>query len=101
MTDIASLEDRLPDGAVPRLPRGVRPRFDAVRRMHMLLAPERAVRLDPIAAAIIAETDGVRDFAAIVAALAAKYNAPAAEIAGDARKLLVDLMDKRMLEVVR
>ena len=96
----AAPADRLPDDAIPRLPRGVRTKFDAVRNTAMLLAPERAVRLDPIAAAILAETDGVRSFAAVVDALATKYNAPAAQIAGDARKFLVDLMDRRMLEVV-
>ena len=31
---------------VPRLPRGVRLRFDAVRNAHVLLAPERAFDLD-------------------------------------------------------
>ena len=96
---VATAEERLPDAAVPRLPRGVRTRFDAVRQTHMLLAPERAVRLDPIAAAILAETDGSRSFAGIVEVLAAKYAAPAEQIAVDARKFYVDLMDKRMLEV--
>lgn len=93
--------DRLPDDAIPRLPRGVRTKFDAVRQTHMLLAPERAVRLDPIAAAILAETDGARSFAAIVTVLADKYAAPADRIATDARGFLVGLMDRRMLEIVR
>ena len=93
--------DRLPDTAVPRLPRGVRTKFDSVRGTHMLLAPERAVRLDPIAAAILAETDGARRFEEVVAVLAAKYSAPAERIAEEARRFLVDLMDKRMLEVSR
>lgn len=91
--------DRLPDAAIPRLPRGVRTKWDAVRQTHMLLAPERAVRLDPIAAAILAETDGERCFSGIVDALAAKYQAPADRIAADARAFLVGLMDRRMLEV--
>jgi len=91
--------DRLPDDAVPVLPRGVRVKFDAVRSTHMLLAPERAVRLDTVAAAILAETDGVRSFAEVVAALAARYQAPAERIASDARTFLVGLMDRRMLEV--
>lgn len=91
--------ERLPDDAIPRLPRGVRTKWDAVRSTHMLLAPERAVRLDPIAAAILAETDGVRSFSGIVASLAAKYQAPADRISTDARAFLVGLMDRRMLEV--
>lgn len=77
----------------------MRLRFDEARNTHMLLAPERAVRMDPIAAAILGETDGVKRFADIVDTLAARYNAPREVIAGDVRKLLVDLMDKRMLEV--
>ncbi|WP_181702423.1 pyrroloquinoline quinone biosynthesis peptide chaperone PqqD [Chthonobacter albigriseus] len=92
-------EDRLPETATPRLPRGVRVRFDEARNTHMLLAPERAVRMDPIAAAILAETNGARTFGEIVDLLAAKYAAPRDQIAGDVRRLLVDLMDKRMLEV--
>lgn len=95
----AAAEDRLPESAVPRLLRGVRVRFDEARDTHMLLAPERAVRMDPIAAAILGEVDGARSFAAIVDTLAARYNAPRDVIAGDVRTLLVDLMDKRMLEV--
>ncbi|MBH0236761.1 pyrroloquinoline quinone biosynthesis peptide chaperone PqqD [Methylobrevis albus] len=97
----AAPEDRLPDAAVPKLSRGVRTRWDEARETHMLLAPERALRLDAIAAAILAETDGERSFAAIVDVLAEKYAAPREQIAVDARKLLVDLMDKRMMEVVR
>ena len=96
-----SADIRLADDAVPFLPRGVRTKFDTVRSTHMLLAPERAVRLDLIAAAILAETDGKRTFAEIVSVLAEKYAAPAAQIAVDARKFLVDLMDKRMLEIAK
>lgn len=95
----ATPEDRLPDTAVPRIARGVRLRFDEARETHMLLAPERAVKVDPIAAAILGEVDGTRTFAAIVEALAEKYAAPREQIAGDARRMLVDLMDKRMLEI--
>ncbi len=95
----ARAADRLPDAAVPKLSRGVRLRFDEARGTHMLLAPERALKLDPIAAAILGEIDGVRSFSAIVDGLADKYSAPREQIAADARRLVVDLMDKRMMEV--
>ena len=91
--------ERLPDAAIPRLPRGVRMRYDEARHTQMLLAPERAVRLDAVAAAILAETDGKRSFGEIVDVLAGKYAAPREEIAADARAFLVDLMDKRMVEL--
>ncbi|WP_181707229.1 pyrroloquinoline quinone biosynthesis peptide chaperone PqqD [Chthonobacter rhizosphaerae] len=95
----ATPEDRLPDTATPRISRGVRLRFDEARETYMLLAPERAVKVDPIAAAILEEVDGTKTFAAIVDTLAAKYAAPREQIAGDARRMLVDLLDKRMLEI--
>lgn len=89
----------LPDGARPALLRGVRPHWDKVRDTWVLLAPERALALDPIGAAILAETDGSATFAEIVARLAQKYNAPAEQIAGDARKFLAGLVERRMAEV--
>lgn len=89
----------LPDNAVPKLPRGVRLREDPAREGWVLLAPERAVKLDPIAVAVLQEVDGQRDFAAIVATLAAKYNAPPEQIAQDARAFLIGLMNKRMVEI--
>lgn len=94
-----SAESILPDGARPVLLRGVRPHFDKVRDTWVLLAPERALALDAIGAAILAETDGEASFAEIVARLAAKYNAPPNQIAGDARNFLTSLVERRMAEV--
>ncbi len=90
--------ERLADTSIPRLPRGVRVRFDAVRGTHMLLAPERAVRLDAIAAAILGETDGVRSVSEIAEVLAGRYGAPVGQVLGDVRGFLIGLMDKRMVE---
>ncbi|ODN70223.1 pyrroloquinoline quinone biosynthesis peptide chaperone PqqD [Methylobrevis pamukkalensis] len=95
----AAPADRMPEGGVPRLLRGVRIRYDEARETHMLLAPERALRLDPVAAAVLAEVDGVRSVAQIVDHLAETYAAPRDTIATDVRKLLLDLVDKRMMEV--
>ncbi len=86
-------------GAVPYLPRGVRLKRCAVRDAWFLLAPERAMRLDGTGAAVLGALDGERSFSAIVAALAAKYNAPEAVIAKDAGAFLAAMRDRRMVEV--
>ncbi|WP_425403615.1 pyrroloquinoline quinone biosynthesis peptide chaperone PqqD [Hwanghaeella sp.] len=83
----------------PFLPRGVRTKFDTVRDMWVLLAPERAVKLDPIGAAILAEVDGARTLGEIAGELAAKYNAPAEQIKKDAGAFLMSLIERRMVEL--
>lgn len=83
----------------PALLRGVRVKHDKVRDGWVLLAPERAVKLDPIGAAILAEVDGERSFAEIVAALAEKYQAPPERIATDASAFLLSLAERRMAEI--
>ena len=88
----------LPDQARPVLLRGVRTHWDAVRGNWVLLAPERAIALDEIGAAILAETDGKTPFAEIVKRLAVKYNAPPDQIATDARRFLTGLIERRMAE---
>jgi len=88
----------LSDEARPVLLRGVRTHWDAVRSTWVLLAPERAIALDEIGAAILAETDGETPFGEIVARLAVKYNAPPERIAADARRFLTALIERRMVE---
>jgi pyrroloquinoline quinone biosynthesis protein D len=83
----------------PYLPRGVRLRRCDVRQAWFLLAPERALRLDPTGSAILAALDGQRRFADVVAKLAADFAAPPDRVAGDARTFLADLLDRRMVEV--
>ena len=90
----------LPDQSRPVLLRGVRTHWDAVRGNWVLLAPERAIALDEIGAAILAETDGKTPFAEIVERLAAKYNAPPEQIATDARRFLTALIERRMAEAL-
>jgi pyrroloquinoline quinone biosynthesis protein D len=84
--------------ARPRLPRGVKLRRDEARQRWTLLAPERIFEVDAIAAAVLELCDGERDLAAIIAELAARYNAPAAVIEKDVVAMLTDLKDKRVLE---
>lgn len=88
----------LPDSR-PRLPSGVRTRFDEARGTWLLLAPERTLKLDEIGAAILGELDGERTLAEIVDALAARYEAPRDEIAADVEAFLGALMERRMVEV--
>ncbi|MEM7596527.1 MAG: pyrroloquinoline quinone biosynthesis peptide chaperone PqqD [Pseudomonadota bacterium] len=84
---------------VPTLPRGVRLHHDRVRDAWVLLAPERAITLDPIGQAILEEVDGTRTFGDITTALAEKYNAPAKQIREDSAGFLTALKHRRFLDV--
>ena len=86
-------------GLVPRLPRGVRLKLDETRGQWLLLAPERVVKLDAIAKAILERVDGKASLEAIVDDLAAAYAAVRALIDADVRKLLNDLAAKRMVDL--
>jgi pyrroloquinoline quinone biosynthesis protein D len=85
--------------ARPRLPRGVRLKRDETRGGHVLLAPERVIRTDPIAVAILERCDGTRSLTQLVEELGALYNADATRIEGDVRALLADLAAKRLLDL--
>lgn len=85
-------------GDIPFLPRGVRVKHCQVRKGWFLLAPERAVKLDQVGAHILQALDGQRDFAGVVAHLAAKFDAPVERIETDAGKFLTDMVNRRMVE---
>jgi pyrroloquinoline quinone biosynthesis protein D len=85
--------------AIPRLPRGVRLHYDRVRADWVLLAPERAVRLDPIGHAILSRVDGAQSFGALTADLAATFNAPLDDVTRDSAEFLDGLAERRFLEV--
>jgi pyrroloquinoline quinone biosynthesis protein D len=91
-------ETELSDTARPALLSGVRLHWDRVRGRWFLLAPERAIALDETGVAILSEADGARSFRDIVARLAERYDAPAERIAGDARRFLAALIERRMAE---
>ena len=84
---------------IPYLPRGVRLADDRVRGIRVLQAPERAMQLDAVGDAILSELDGTRSMAAIAAGLAARYDAPPDQIAGDIRDFLTGLIERRMVFV--
>lgn len=85
--------------SVPRLPRGVKLRFDQVRNTWTLLAPERAFQIDETAAEILKLCDGARSVAEVVAAVAAVYQEEPAVIAADIEAMLSDLANKRVLDL--
>ncbi|MEL6508262.1 MAG: pyrroloquinoline quinone biosynthesis peptide chaperone PqqD [Pseudomonadota bacterium] len=85
---------------VPVMPRGVRLHEDKVRNRWVLLAPERAISLDPVGHAILLEIDGSQSFGGIVSTLAGKYNAPEDQIAADVAEFINGLMDRCILKVL-
>lgn len=91
----------LDSDAVPLMPRGVRLHFDKVRDTWVLLAPERAIRLDPIGYAILAEIDGRQSLETIARTLSARYSAPVAAVGKDCGDLIEKLAGRRILDFVR
>jgi pyrroloquinoline quinone biosynthesis protein D len=87
------------DGQRPRLPRGVRLKFDEARGQWLLLAPERVIKANPIAVEILKRCDGVRTFQALVDELSSLYGADRAQVQTDVHRLLADLAEKRMLDL--
>ena len=83
---------------VPRLPRGVRLRHDAVRNQHVLLAPERTFDLDANAVMVLELVDGQRSVRDIAGMLAEKFTAVVSVIEADILVMLNDLATKRVLE---
>ena len=75
----------------------VRFRFDERRKAWIVLAPERLLLPDEQAVAILRLIDGRRDVDAIIDELAGQFDAPREDIAGDVRRMLQDLLDKKVL----
>jgi len=57
----------------PKLAPGVRLRFDKINQEYLLLSPERGLRLNGTATAILRLCDGERSIAEIVDALKQRY----------------------------
>ncbi|MFI5031757.1 MAG: pyrroloquinoline quinone biosynthesis peptide chaperone PqqD [Reyranellales bacterium] len=72
-------------------------RFDETRQRWIMMAPERLMLPDEQAVEILKLVDGKASVDGIVEALAAKFNAPREEIAGDVAEMLQDLADKGCL----
>lgn len=87
------------DGRIFFMPRGVRMRWDDVRRTQVLLGPERALMLDEIGHAVLAEVDGSASVSAIAGSLSRRFEAPVEVILPDVTEFLEGLLAKRLLEV--
>ena len=85
--------------SVPRLPRGVRLKFDEPRDQWVVLAPERMFVLDAIAHEIVKRCDGEVSVADIVDDLAGAFEAPREAILEDVVALLQGFVDKRVIFV--
>lgn len=83
----------------PRLPRGVRLKYDETRGEWLLLAPERVIKADPIAAEILKRCDGTATLAAIIDDLATRFSADRVRVETDVRALLSELAAKRMVDL--
>ena len=92
-------EAAIPGTTVPRLPRGVRLRYDESRSEWMLLAPERVLKPDGIALEILKRCDGKATLDAIIDDLALSFSADREEVACDVREFLSGLAAKRVLEL--
>lgn len=79
---------------VPRFGRGVKFRYDEVRKAWIVLAPERLFVPDEQAVEILKRVDGLRSVHGIAAELAARYAAPQALIENDVTAMLRGLADK-------
>lgn len=87
------------DTTVPTLPRGVRLHEDKARGGFNLMAPERILKLDPVANEVLKRVDGTATVAAIVDDLAQAFAADRAQIDGDVKGMLQGLADKRLLDL--
>ncbi len=83
----------------PRLPRGVRLKYDETREEWLLLAPERVIKADAIAVEILKRCDGTATIGEIVDDLAAQFSAGRARVETDVRALLEELAAKRMVDL--
>jgi pyrroloquinoline quinone biosynthesis protein D len=87
------------DDQRPRLPRGVRLKFDEARNEWLLLAPERVIKANAIAVEILKRCDGTRSVQALVDELASLYSADRSRVQTDVRGLLLELATKRLLDL--
>ena len=86
------------DGAMPRLPRGVRLVHNEAQGGWLLLAPERVFKADAVSAEILKRCTGEATVAAIVDDLAKAFTgAPRERIRADVATLLAGLAEKKLL----
>jgi len=86
-------------GSRPSLPRHVRIQFDPVRQAYAVLSPEKVFWPNEISLDILRRCDGSASVAGIVSALAAEYDAPEADVAGDVTAFLQEWSDKLLVRL--
>lgn len=97
MTALRSRNLSVSEASRPHLPRHAKLKFDEVRQLWVILAPERVLAPDEIAVEILQLCDGVRSVGEMIDVLAAKYSADRAAIGADVIAMLQDLADKGFL----
>jgi pyrroloquinoline quinone biosynthesis protein D len=83
--------------STPSLPKHVRIQFDPVRQAHAVLSPERIFWPNEISLDILRRCDGRSTVSAIIADLAAEYDAPEDEVAGDVTAFLQEWSDRLLV----
>tara|TARA_X000000950_G_scaffold65127_1_gene79956 strand:- start:154 stop:447 length:294 start_codon:yes stop_codon:yes gene_type:complete len=94
MTDILKINESI----VPKFPKHVRFRYNKPRKEWVILAPERLVKMDPIAVEILQLVDGEKTVKIIANELSTKFNAPLETILADVIEMLQGLSDKGFIE---
>jgi pyrroloquinoline quinone biosynthesis protein D len=89
---------KINESTVPKFPKHVRFRFNKARKEWVILAPERLVKLDPIAVEILQLVDGEKEVRNIAEKLAKKFNALEETILADVIEMLQNLSDKGFIE---
>ena len=89
---------KINESVKPKFPKHVRFRHNKARDEWVILAPERLVKLDPVAVEILKLVDGNRTVKVISAELSKKFNAPEDVILGDVKDMLQNLSDKGFIE---
>ena len=84
----------------PRLSAKARLRFDKPTQTHLLLYPERGMKLNATGTAIVQLCDGTRTVRAIAAALAETYDKPAEEVSLEVDAFLQALADRGLIDWV-
>ena len=94
MTDILKISEDVK----PKFPKHVKFRHNKARDEWVVLAPERLVKLDPIAVEILPLVDGERSVKNITTELSKKFKAPQETIIIDVIEMLQNLSDKGFIE---
>ena len=94
MTDILKISEDVK----PKFPKHVKFRHNKARDEWVVLAPERLVKLDPIAVEVLKLIDGKITVAEISKNLSKKFNAPEEVIMKDVIEMLQELSDKGFIE---